>query len=135
VEAPKPLSAFKFSELARDQVPHDLAKMLGIGRGIVPVHPTAVTYPMHDLARTRFLTEGTDWWHTQVIETDAHNELTLLLIRDSFTIEMLPFLKAHFKSIVLTHSQFGFVRPDLVDQFKPDVVVIEVIESRVVNAF
>jgi Ca2+-binding RTX toxin-like protein len=53
----------------------------------------------------------------------------LLLLRDSFSLAMLPFLEGHFSRIVIAHNEDGFWRPDLVERFRPDVVISEVIES------
>ena len=50
------------------------------------------------------------------------------MTRDSYSNELLPFLYPHFSRIVLSHDQDGFWRPDLIDRFKPDIVVLEVVE-------
>jgi hypothetical protein len=133
--APLPISAFEPSHLERSQLPHNLARMIGIGNSVDVDHPSFATEPQHDPARTRFLAKDKDWWDLQVIETDAPNDLTLLFIRDSFSIELLPFVKRHFKTIVLTHGRQGFKRDDLVERFHPDVVLTEAIETSARDAF
>jgi hypothetical protein len=50
------------------------------------------------------------------------------MTRDSFSNEILPMLYPHFSRIVLAHNQDGAWRPDLIDRFKPDVVILEVVE-------
>jgi hypothetical protein len=36
---------------------------------------------------------------------------------------------SHFSRIILAHNQDGFWRPDLIARFKPDIVILEVLES------
>jgi hypothetical protein len=59
---------------------------------------------------------------------------TLLMTGDSFSNEILPFLLPHFSRIIFAHHQDGFFRDDLLAQFNPDVVVIEVFEPGVRHA-
>ena len=54
---------------------------------------------------------------------------TLLLLRDSFGLELLPLLKPHFDKVVVAHLDKGFWRPDLIEKHAPDVVVLEAIET------
>jgi hypothetical protein len=51
------------------------------------------------------------------------------MTRDSFSNELLPFMYSHFSRIILAHNQDGFWRPDLIGRFKPDIVILEVLES------
>lgn len=130
IEGPLPLSTFTLNTERRQlDLPHDMVGMIGIANLVDIEHPTFSTVPQHDLNRTLFLTEDRDWWNSQVIETDSVNNRTLLLVRDSFSAELLPFLKPHFKTIVLAHGWDGYNREDLIKRFKPDVVVIETIET------
>jgi hypothetical protein len=64
-----------------------------------------------------------------VIETGLTGKPVLLLVRDSFSLALVPFLESHFSRIVLVHLQDGFWRPDMVERFHPDVVISEVVES------
>jgi len=52
-----------------------------------------------------------------------------MMIRDSFSNELLPFLYPHFSRIILTANGDGFWRPDLIERFKPDIVILEVVEG------
>lgn len=135
VGKPLPLSEFKLSKLTASEIPHGLAQMIGVGNLVEVIHPSFATYPQHDPERTIFLSTGRAWWASQVIKTDTPNNQTLLLIRDSFSIELLPFLKRHFETIILAHAQNGFMRDDLIEQYHPQVVLTEVIESTARNAF
>ncbi len=130
VEGPLPISAFALNTArTQNDLPHDLVGMIGIANFVNIVHPTYSTVPQHDLARTRFLTAAEDWWNAQIIETDSSKDRTLLLVRDSFSSELLPFLKPHFKTIILAHGWDGYTRNDLIRQYKPDIVVTETIET------
>ncbi|MFL9928032.1 hypothetical protein P0D88_01890 [Paraburkholderia sp. RL18-103-BIB-C] len=107
----------------------DLAMMLGIddftkvSRFTYDAVPTA-----NDLSRIIFLSDRHDWTAPAVHMTGAPGGRTLLLLRDSFATEMIPLLEQNFSRIVIAHTQDGFFRKDLVEKFKPDAVVLEIIE-------
>jgi hypothetical protein len=79
--------------------------------------------------RRTFLGPKHDWTAPQVVETGEVGKPVLLMTRDSFSNELLPFMYTHFSRIVLVHNQDGFWRPDLIARFKPDIVILEVLES------
>lgn len=126
---PLPLSSFAPSRLTLSQIPRDLSLMLGISTFVPHEGISYATFPLHDPKRTEFLSERKDWTAPQVLNTDSPTGRTLVLMRDSFATELLTFLKPHFSKIVMSHVQDGFFRLDLIDRFKPDVVVLEVIET------
>lgn len=125
-DGPKPLSAFHEIEFDPYK-PANLAQMLGVA-GLVDAD-----YPQFDdpavTPKTTWLTAQQIWTAPQVIDTGLAGKPVLLLVRDSFTFALLPFLEGHFSRIVLTHNHDGFWRPDMVERFHPDVVINEVIES------
>ncbi|KAA0969010.1 hypothetical protein FPY71_15780 [Aureimonas fodinaquatilis] len=129
VGAPAPMETPDTASVPAAAIPRDLALMLGIANWVSGSHPSKVTFPPHDPARTTFLSERTDWAAAQVWETDAPSGLTLLLVRDSFSTEMLPLLKSHFSKLVIAHLDDGFLRDDLIEQYDPDVVVFELQEA------
>ncbi|MGK9518008.1 hypothetical protein O6467_24950, partial [Salmonella enterica subsp. enterica] len=83
----------------------------------------------HPPEKTTFLSDNHSWVAPQVLHTEAKTGKTLLLLRDSFSTELLPLLKKHFDTIVMAHVQDGFFRTDLIEQFNPDAVAIVVIET------
>jgi hypothetical protein len=126
-DAPLPLSAFqKLHPLGKG--PRDLALMLGVSSFVDLDYPHFDTPPGLVTARVSYLTAKQDWTAPQVIDTDKVGKPVLLMTRDSFSNELLPFLLPHFSRIVLSHNQDGFWRPDLIERFKPDIVLAEVIE-------
>lgn len=130
IEGPLPRDAFTLNtQRSERELPRDLAGMIGIGNLVQVEHPTYSSVPQHDLERTQFLTADRDWWNAQVIFTDSDTERTLLLVRDSFSVELLPFLKPHFRTIVLAHGWDGYTRNDLIERFRPDIVIMETIET------
>ncbi len=136
VEGPLPITAFALNTTrTQSSLPHDLVGMLGFAHFINIDHPTYSTVPQHDLARTRFLTDEKDWWNAQIIKTSSSKDRTLLLVRDSFSAELVPFLKPHFKTMILAHEWDGYTRNDLIQQYKPDIVVIETIETSARRVF
>ena len=124
----KPLSAFSL-DLGRDKHrPRDLALMLGVS-SFVRIDFPHIDNPAGEAhARITFLTSKEDWTAPQVVDTGEVGKPTLLMTRDSFSNEILPLLFPHFSRIVLAHNQDGAWRPDLIDKFKPDVVILEVVE-------
>jgi len=125
-DGPRPLSAFQ--EVEYDPFkPRNLSQMLGIGGFVDPDYPQFVDATI--TPKTTWLTASQTWTAPQVIETGHSGKPVLLLVRDSFSLALTPFLEGHFSRIVLAHLQDGFWRPDLVEQFHPDVVINEVIES------
>jgi hypothetical protein len=94
-----------------------------------------VDYPERDdlqaLARlhTTYLSARHDWTAPHVFDTGQTGKPVLLMTMDSFSNALVPYLYGHFSRIVLAHNQDGFWRTDLIERFKPDVVVMEMVES------
>lgn len=107
----------------------DLGGMLGIGRFL---NQDRMSYGLADWngqAKTTYLTDRHNWTAPLVIDTPSKSGRTLLLMRDSFSTELLPLLEANFSRLIVSHVQDGFFRDDLIRKYHPDVVVLEVIES------
>lgn len=129
---PLPLSSFQLSDTPIQLKPRNMANMLGIGDFVMKERSTFIQPgPIHDLEYIDFLSTRTDWTAPQVLHTNSKSGRSLLLLRDSFSRELLPLLKTHFTTIIAVHSQDGFFRPDLVEKFHPDVVILEIIEPSV----
>jgi len=126
---PLALSTFKVEDLSKIGAPRNLSLMLGIADYFSHDRVSFTPLVTHPPERTLFLSDDHSWVAPQVLYTDANTGKTLVLLRDSFSNELLPLLKHHFSTIVVAHVQDGFFRPDLIERFKPDAVVVEVIES------
>jgi hypothetical protein len=126
---PLPMSAFEVPPFNPSLVPRDLSLMLGIAELVPHNRETLITFPIHDPAKTEFLSSRHDWTAPQVLHTDSPSGKTVVLLRDSFTSEMLPMLKKHFSTIVMAHFQDGIFRTDLIERYHPDMVILIVIES------
>ena len=127
-EGPRPRSDFQAMDLQNGRGPRDLALMLGVSSFVDLDFPHFDNPAGEAKITTTYLSPKTDWTAPQVVETGEAGKPTLLLTRDSFSNELLPFLYSHFSRIILAHNQDGFWRPDLIDRFKPDIVLSEVIE-------
>jgi hypothetical protein len=125
---PLPLAALNLQPNT-DNLPRDLSLMLGIANYVSHDRVSFITLPIHDPARTDFLSPRHDWTAPQVLHTDSPTGKTVVLLRDSFTSEMLPMLKAHFSTIVMAHLQDGLFRTDLIERYHPDAVILVVIEA------
>jgi hypothetical protein len=127
-DAPRPLSDFELVKGGEARRPRDLALMLGVS-SFVPIDFPHIDNPASQARiNTTYLSAKQDWTAPQVIETGEVGKPTLLMTRDSFSNEILPMMLPHFSRIVLAHNQDGAWRPDLIDRFKPDIVILETIE-------
>lgn len=127
-DGPRPLESFVEVNKDGAMKPRDLALMLGVASFVDIDHPELADPAPPPLAVT-YLSERTDWTAPQVVDTGLEGKPVLLMTRDSFSNALLPFLYGHFSRIVLTHNQDGAWRPDLMERYRPDAVVTEVIES------
>jgi hypothetical protein len=127
-DAARPLSDFR-PNVTNPKRPRDLARMIGVA-SFVPIHYRAYEDPAAGVWKTTWLRGGRrDFTAPQIIDTGAVGKPVLLMQRDSFSIALLPFLTGHFSKLILTHIDDGYWRPDLIDRFKPDFVILEVQEA------
>jgi hypothetical protein len=131
LEPPRPLSAFHRVPAQPKGGPRDLALMLGVSSFVHLDYPHFDNPAAQAKLHTTYLGPKTDWTAPQVVDTGELGKPVLLMTRDSFSNELLPFLYPHFSRIVLVHNQDGFWRPDLIERFKPDLVILETTESGV----
>jgi len=127
---PHPRSHFSADRVARAQMPQDLAHMLGIASLVRQSYAQLVQSVPAPSPKIQYLGVGADWTADRVVDTGARGPV-LMLTGDSFSTALLPLLNASFSRIVFSHHQNGFFREDLIDRFKPDLVLLEVIESGV----
>ncbi|THD62707.1 hypothetical protein [Phenylobacterium sp.] len=132
-DGPRPLSAIPMQPSGA-RGPRDLAAMLGVS-SLVSLDAPHFDYAAAVAGKPiSYLGPRTDWTAPQVIDTGVAGKPILLLLRDSFSNEMLPLLLPHFSRIVLAHVQDGFWRPDLMARFRPQAVVLEVTEPGLPDA-
>jgi len=128
-EGPKPLSGFRQNDFPPQHGPRDLALMLGVASFVHLEFPHIEDRAGGVLFTTTYLGPKTDWTGPQVVDTGQVGKPVLMMTRDSFSNELMPFLYPHFSRIILSHNQDGFWRPDLIDRYKPDIVILEVVEA------
>ena len=126
---PRPISEFRKIDLKPNGSPRDLALMLGVSSFVHIDYPHLDNPTGEDRITKSFLSARTDWTGPQVIDTGSAGKPVLMMVRDSFSNALVPFLYPHFSRIVLTHNVDGFWRPDMIERFKPDIVILEVIEA------
>lgn len=129
-EAPRPLEAFHEVRRYERNKPRDLALMLGVA-SFVDVDYPELADPAPPAMTTTYLSDKRDWTAPQVVDTGLAGKPVLMMTMDSFSNALLPFLYGHFSRIVLSHGQDGPWRADLLERFKPDIVLTEVIENGV----
>lgn len=118
--------SFTLQPMPPEHLQRDLALMLG-------VHPfvniEGLEYrPSHNV-QTRFTTPRTDPDSPVIIRSGLENTPTLMIIGDSFSRPMLPYLEDTFGTIVWRHLQDGFFPRDEIEKYHPDVLMIEVQEA------
>ena len=128
-EDPRPLSSFPRIALHGIRLPRDLALMLGVSSFVTLDYPHFGNPGAEQKLRTTYLARRSGWTAPQVVETGETGKPVLLMTRDSFSNELLPFLYPHFSRIILTHIQDGFWRPDLIAQYRPNIVILEILEA------
>lgn len=106
----------------------DMVLMLGIDRFLNVQHTEYV--PRHaGKLQVQYLTARTDTGGPQFVTTGVPNTARAMLIRDSFSIAMLPYFEDTFGSLLLTHVQDGSFPQGYIEQYHPDVVILEVQEA------
>jgi len=69
----------------------------------------------------------------EIVKVNVNGEpLKCLIIRDSFTLKMVPFLDQHFESTTYIHDEWrGRLRKDVIETYKPDIVIVIMLETHV----
>lgn len=65
---------------------------------------------------------------TTITQTDAVDKPTLLLIGDSYAYALIPFLRQSFSRVVFTHHHMGKFDRAVLDAYRADVVVLQMVE-------
>ncbi|WP_141653164.1 alginate O-acetyltransferase AlgX-related protein [Phenylobacterium immobile] len=129
-EGPRPRSDFPpAAPLPLKATPHDLAKMLGVGGAVDVQYPELVDRGDLKRAKVVWLTPIKHWSKPHIIETGVSGKPILLMTVDSFSNELLPFMYRHFSRIIVVHNEEGTWREDLIDRYRPDIVILEVVEG------
>lgn len=129
---PQSRSAFRLTQPREAAVPQDLAYMLGIASFVRQEYPQLVAIEQIT-PRITWLGSDRDWTADRVIDTGVPGPV-LLMTGDSFSNACLPLLERSFSRIVFSHHQNGFFRRDLIERYKPNAVLLEVIESGIRHA-
>ncbi len=124
--APLPLGRFNAAPLRPEQINRDLALMLGVANYILL---TGVGHTNGRSVKKHYLTDKRNDQGQQLIETGNKNGKTILMTTDSFGPFLLPFVEPHFERIILTHFSETSFPEGLIRLYKPDVVVLVLIES------
>ena len=128
-EGPRPMEAFARVGEGGPDAPRNLALMLGVASFVRADYPQLDDPAAEARLRTVYLTDEVNWTKPHVIDTGMPDKPVLLLMMDSFSQALVPFLYGDFSRIVVAHNQDGPWREDLIARFQPDVVVTEVVES------
>lgn len=59
-----------------------------------------------------------------------------LIIRDSFTLKMIPFFKENFEHVTFFHDEWNYrLNESVITQEQPDIVITVILESHFVNTY
>jgi hypothetical protein len=112
----------------------DLAVMLGLSGWFKTLPFPLVSHPETDREINRtWLSDRRLPLSPCMYENEGNDGPVLLLVGDSFRRQFVPLLVPHFRRIISVPWGDGFFRQDLIDQFAPDVVVLEVVERNTVT--
>ena len=128
-EGPRPLEDFVEVREHDPNKPRNLALMLGVASFVGVDYPEFDDPRVENTLTVEWLTPVKDWTAPRVVETGQAGKPVLLMTMDSFSNAVLPFFYGHFSRIVLAHNQDGPWREDLIERFRPDVVITEVVEN------
>lgn len=128
----EPRNSFRLVRAGEATVPQDLAHMLGISSLVRQEYPQLVAIDQSEPLIT-WLGSARDWTSDRVIDTGIPGPV-LMVTGDSFSTALLPLFERSFSRIVFSHHQNGFFRPDLIQRYKPNAVLLEVIESGIRHA-
>lgn len=106
----------------------DMVLMLGIG-GFVKVEGLSYTPKSSGSIQIQYLTSRTDPYSPQMIKSGIPGTPTLMVVGDSYSMGLLPYLEDTFGTIVWRHVQDGsFPQADM-ERYRPDIVLLEVQEA------
>jgi hypothetical protein len=126
-----PLDAFEHRRVNLAAGPSDLAAMLGVV-SFVHFDLDLIGSAPRPGRRIDYLTDRQDWTAPQVLTTGNPGPV-LLMVRDSFSLALVPFLDRHFSKVILFHHQDDtknrWVDPHWLESLRPDIVLLEVQEQ------
>jgi len=124
-----PVTAFNQVQGPLGAGPRDLALMLGVSSFVDVDFPHFADPVRQARVQRTYLSEKEDWTGPLFLDTGEVGKPVLMMRRDSFSNGLIPFLFPHFSRLVLIHADDREWRQDLIDRFKPDVVILETIEA------
>jgi hypothetical protein len=130
---PDPLDSFDHHRVSLAAGPSDLAAMLGV-LSFIQFDLDLINTPAGPGRHIDYLTDRQDWTAPHVLTT-GYSGPTLLMVRDSFSLALVPFLERHFSKIVLIHHQDDtktlWLDRRWLERLRPDIVLLEVQEQGV----
>jgi len=75
-----------------------------------------------------------DQYEMRFVNTAAKNKLKVLIIRDSFSDQLLPFLKESFGETVFIFDSWKYnLNEEIIEQYEPDLVLFIGLETHIKN--
>jgi hypothetical protein len=79
--------------------------------------------------RTEYLTAATLLDSPRLITTGLSGAPRIMLVKDSFSVAMMPYLEDTFGSIVISRVQDGTFPQQYIEKYRPSIVLLEVQEG------
>jgi hypothetical protein len=128
---PDALDSFDHHRVSLAAGPNDLSAMLGI-LSFIRFELDIIGTPPAPGRHIDYLTDRQDWTAPQVLTT-GYTGPTILMVRDSFSLALVPFLERHFSKIILFHHQDDaktlWLDKHWLELLRPDIVLLEVQEQ------
>lgn len=112
-----------------EHLQRDLVLMLGV-HPFVKVDGFAYTpRSAASGSKVEYLTARTDANSPQIFRSGIPGTPTLMMVGDSFSMALLPYLRDTFGTIIWMHLQDGFFPKQYMEKYHPDFVLMEVQEG------
>ena len=129
-----PLPRAVFEDVAQEQPGGDLATMIGLRHALredvlllKPRFPLRATSVNPGMTSRKLPPQRVPW----AVETGDTSLPRAVMLRDSFGRALIPFLSEHFQRILYLFTDE--LRPPMVEQERPDVVILEFVERRLMG--
>lgn len=111
----------------------DLANMMGLSKHLKYDDAYSVSGYSGASEIQEFLPAAEEGIDLTVYSTTGEDSRSLFVIRDSFSVAMLPYLTSQFNNSCFVHR--SFYTPDLLTQYPSDIVVFQTVERYIDSLF
>lgn len=111
----------------------DLARMLGQQEKYTQPETYAVITDAVASQKTESDRFAFDGIKSQTITTGEIDKPTLLILGDSFSFALIPYLRESFREVTIVHHRLGQIDPEILEVYPADIVLLEMTERFLVE--